>query len=320
MTSKNPTTSFMLFSIFFYGICSCSMNFINKFVLTSWSFNQPAILLLGQLPLLSLVLRVLKASGKIELVTYDLKTAKSCALLSVLYCANSVIALVALSGMNVPMYNALRRCIPLASMLLGYFVFTKRPTFNIFMSIIVITIGAAVAASGDLNFHLKSYAMGITSAILMSLQLIVLQYNGTEKHLTSLDLLYVNSINCIPIVFTLSLGTFTDVLNYPHWTDIGFLFSFFLVVISGCVLNYSMFLCTTINSALTTTCVGAIKSGFTTLIGIFAFGDVTPTAPFLVGQAINFGGGLMYAYAKFQHTRSIKENTQQLQNVKVVKT
>ena len=47
--------------------------------------------------------------------------------------------------MNVPMYNALRRCNPLTTMLLAYVVFKKRPTNRIFVAIMTITVGAIVA-------------------------------------------------------------------------------------------------------------------------------------------------------------------------------
>ena len=49
--------------------------------------------------------------------------------------------------------------------------------------------------------------------------------------------------------------------------DSRFLPTLIMVVLSGCLLNYSMFLCTTVNSALTTTCVGVVKSVVTTIIG-----------------------------------------------------
>ena len=47
--------------------------------------------------------------------------------------------------MNLPMYNALRRCSPFATMILSYFVFGKKPTTLVLTSILVVTCGAFIA-------------------------------------------------------------------------------------------------------------------------------------------------------------------------------
>uniref|UniRef100_H2ZQ08 Sugar phosphate transporter domain-containing protein n=1 Tax=Ciona savignyi TaxID=51511 RepID=H2ZQ08_CIOSA len=208
--------------------------------------------------------------------------------------------------MNVPMYNAIRRCIPFASMVLGYMVFVKKPSPLVFISIMIVTAGTGLAAYGDMQFDLRSYLYGISSVMLMGFHLIVLQYNGLKKKLSALDQLYVNSINCIPIFGTLFLVNLKEMLLYEHLGELKFILSFLLVCCCGCLLNYSMFLCTTTNSALTTTCVGVIKSGFTTVIGMFVFGGVDLTIYFVSGQIINFSGGILYSYAKFQENFASK--------------
>ena len=63
-----------------------------------------------------------------------------------------------------------------------------------------------LAGIGDLEFDLKSYIMGGTSCILMASYLTTLQYNGTVKQMSSIDLLYINSVNCIPLITLTSLG------------------------------------------------------------------------------------------------------------------
>ena len=51
----------------------------------------------------------------------------------------------ALTGMNLPMYSALRRCIPFPSAVLSYIVFSKKPAILVQLSVAVITIGAVTA-------------------------------------------------------------------------------------------------------------------------------------------------------------------------------
>jgi len=300
MESKAASARWMFTTAAFYGVCSGSMNFINKFLMTSYSFPHPGVMVLGQLVFLALTLKALEALGKVKLTTYTAQTAKSCFLLSFLYSANTVMALLALNGMNVPMYNSIRRCIPLFTLFLTYIVFTKKPTLKITASVLVITFGTILAALGDVTFDLRAYAMGFMSVLTNALHLIVLQYNGTEKKYTTIDLLYINSINCIPIMLIACLVGIDDLMKYPHFREPSFILSFTMVMISGAVLNFSMFLCTTTNSALTTNLVGVIKSAVTNIVGCFTFGGVVPTANFIAGQIINFCGGAVYVYFKYQ--------------------
>jgi solute carrier family 35 protein len=101
-------------------------------------------------------------------------------------------------------------------------------------------------------------------------------------------------------------GDISKIAAYPHWNSSAFLLSFFSVVFSGCIFTYSMFLCTTVNSALTTSCVSVLKSAFTTSIGMYTFGGVEPTFYFLLGQVINFTGGVMYTLVKYSNSKSKK--------------
>ena len=103
-------------------------------------------------------------------------------------------------------------------------------------------------------------------------------------------------------------GDINKIASYPYWSTGSFLFSFLSVVFSGCIFTYSMFLCTTVNSALTTSCVSVLKSAVTTWIGMYTFGGVTPTTFFLLGQSINFTGGVMYTLVKYRANKRKKLN------------
>ena len=64
----------------------------------------------------------------------------------------------------------------------------------------------------------------------------------------------------IPIlVISIVLGEFDKVMNFEYLYDFGFLCSYLLSCIMGFLLMYSTMLCTSYNSALTTTIVGCLK-------------------------------------------------------------
>lgn len=67
----------------------------------------------------------------------------------------------------------------------------------------------------------------------------------------------------------------------------------------GCLLNYSMFLCTMYTSALTTTIVGVLRGVVTVLLGFLL--DTVPYSPTnIFGIALNTAGGGWYSWIKYQ--------------------
>jgi solute carrier family 35 protein len=212
--------------------------------------------------------------------------------------------------MNIPMYNAMRRCVPIANLLLGVLFLRARPSRGIVISVLTITSGTLVAAFGDINFDAHAYTFGVISVISNAAYLTTLQKTGMEKNIGAISIAYINSINCMPVMTLVLLlsGDINKIASYPYWSSGSFLFSFLSVVFSGCIFTYSMFLCTTVNSALTTSCVSVLKSAVTTWIGMYTFGGVTPTTFFLLGQTINFTGGVMYTLVKYRANQRKKLN------------
>jgi len=70
------------------------------------------------------------------------------------------------------------------------------------------------------------------------------------------------------------------------------------------LLNYAIFLCTTVNSALVTSVVGQIKTIATTVIGLFLFGDVIITVMNSVGLCLGVLGSLWYSFIKYEQQRA----------------
>ena len=103
-------------------------------------------------------------------------------------------ALFALNGMNIPMYNAMRRCVPIANLLLGVLFLRIRPTRGITLSVLTITAGTLVAAFGDLNFDSTAYTFGAISVISNAAYLTTLQKTGMEKNLGAISIAYINRL------------------------------------------------------------------------------------------------------------------------------
>lgn len=50
----------------FYGVCSASMNFFNKFLLNTWSFNFPNFIMFAQMIATGSLIFVAKKFGRFE--------------------------------------------------------------------------------------------------------------------------------------------------------------------------------------------------------------------------------------------------------------
>lgn len=298
-----PSVRYALMVALFYGVCSASMNFFNKILLNTWSFKYPNFIMFVQLFSTAIFIKCAKLKGYLSWVEeYTIPNAKKCAPVSAIFCVNTVLALLALGGMNIPMYNALRRCGPIAILMLSPCFIRQETNKNIIFSVIMITFGTFLGAWGDLDFDFKAYSFGVVSVFTQALYFLVVQKLGVDKDFNALSIVYINSVSCTPLMlfFTFLYGEAPGISSFADISNPAFWFNFIFVVSFACVFSYSIFLSTTVNSALSTALVGVIKSALTTIIGMYTFGGVTATTSFVFGQLINLSGGALYTYEKYK--------------------
>jgi len=91
-------------------------------------------------------------------------------------------------------------------------------------------------------------------------------------------------------------STLSKIARHDGWRRWDFLVFFVSAAFMGSVLNYSIFVCTTVNSALTTAVVGCLKNVATTYIGMVMFPDYAFNWPNFVGINVSIFGSLYYTY------------------------
>ena len=84
--------------------------------------------------------------------------------------------------------------------------------------------------------------------------------------------------------------------NYPGWSQPDFCFLFICSAFLGTLLNYAIFLCTTINSALTTAVIGCLKNVATTYISMLILPDYIFNHLNFIGLNISIIGSIYYTY------------------------
>ncbi|XXG58363.1 hypothetical protein AAC387_Pa04g0687 [Persea americana] len=294
-----------LFAAFSYGIASMTMVFINKAVLMQYAYSM-TLLALQQLAT-TLLIYFGRVMGYTKIKDLNLITAKKLLPLSIFYNANVAFALASLKGVNIPMYIALKRLTPLAVLVAGYFSGKGRPPVQVSLSVIFTAVGVIIAALGDFSFDLFGYSMALTSVFFQTMYLVLVERSGAEDGLSSVELMFYNGILSLPFLLfiIIAMGEFPHSLSLLFEKAISLPFLVILVIslVMGIVLNYTMFLCTIVNSALTTTIVGVLKGVVSTTFGFILLGGVQVHALNVTGLIINTAGGIWYSYAKYQQKK-----------------
>ncbi|CAN6460179.1 unnamed protein product [Victoria cruziana] len=294
-----------------YGIASMAMVFINKAVLMQYVHSM-TLLTLQQLAT-TLLIHFGRVYGYTKARGIESKTAKKLLPLSLFYNANVAFALASLKGVNIPMYIALKRLTPLAVLVAGFFTGKGHPPVQVSLSVLLTGLGVVIAALGDFSFDLFGYSMALSSVFFQTMYLVLVEKSGAEDGLSSVELMFYNGFLSLPflIFLIIATGEFPRSLAVLFEKANSFTFSIILILslLMGIVLNFTMFLCTTVNSALTTTIVGVLKGVVSTTLGFVLLGGVDVHALNVTGLVINTAGGLWYSYAKYQQKKSRPRKT-----------
>ncbi|KAM0918373.1 hypothetical protein ACQ4PT_008931 [Festuca glaucescens] len=302
-----PSSILSLSSAFSYGVASMAMVFVNKAVIMQY-VHSLTLLTLQQLAT-ALFIHFGQALGMSKRKDLSMATAKKLLPVSIFYNANVAFALASLKGVNIPMYIAIKRLTPLAVLVSGFLRGKGKPPTQVSLSVICTALGVLVAALGDFSFDLYGYSMALTSVFFQTMYLILVEKSGAEDGLSSMELMFYNSILSLPFLFFIIIATG----EFPHslsvlsekTASVSFTVILIISLVMGIVLNYTMFWCTIVNSALTTTIVGVLKGVGSTTLGFVVLGGVKVHALNVTGLVINTFGGVWYSYAKYTQKKKM---------------
>ncbi|KAL3693671.1 hypothetical protein R1sor_007322 [Riccia sorocarpa] len=289
-----------------YGVVALVMGFVNKGILQLWPYSNTLLTL--QMAATVALIYLGKFVNVFTIQPLNLTAARNLMPVVFFYNANVAFALAGLQALNIPVFNALKRLTPVLIVAAKYFIGDAIPSRHVLFSIFLIVAGCIIASLGDLSFDLLGYSMALASCVLQTTYLIFVEKSGSEKGYTSHELLLYNAGLSMPVlsVIILATGEASEALtafNARMASNKVFLLLLIFSLFMGSLLNYTLFLCTLWNSALTTTVVGAMKALFSSILGFFLLGGVEATPLNVTGIAMNTLGGMWYAYSKYQQKK-----------------
>eukprot|EP00898_Chlorokybus_atmophyticus_P004606 jgi/Chlat1/5146/Chrsp33S05141 len=206
------------------------------------------------------------------------------------YVRFQIVGMAALRGVNIPIYATLRRTTVAFTMTAEYILARKKHSWPVIGSVAVMVAGALLAGLRDLSFDAYSYGVVILSNATTAVYV-------TATGLNSFGLMWVNCVIATPLLFTWCMfsGELSSALSFQYIRDTGFQLVIFCSCVLAFALNYTVFLNTAINSALTQSVSGNLKDVGTVLFGWFAFGGLPFDPVVMAGILLSFAGSVWYA-------------------------
>lgn len=302
--SAEPHNLYGFWVCVLYGVISTTITFFNKAVLSYYKFPFPFTLTLAQIVFSIVFSAVMKQLKLIDYADFSFEMLRKMLLPGILFAVQVVTGLAALVTVNVPMFGVLRRFTTFLVWIFELVFQHKRTPQQETASLIMMILGAVVAGLDDVTFEITGYILVTINCVLTAAYLVRLNTAGQETKLNSFGLLFYSNIVSLPIMLLAALGSGevrkAVALSSTVFRSFGFQLSFFMSAILAFLLNYSIYLCTTVNSALATSVTGQIKTIATTVVGLFLFGDVVITLFNSVGLVIGVAGSLWYSYVKYK--------------------
>ncbi|XP_036405072.1 solute carrier family 35 member D3 [Megalops cyprinoides] len=289
-----------------HGFFSGSLNILLKFLITTYNFNYLTLIQCLTSITAALTLEILRRLGKIDIPPYNLNLAKVFASVCILSTLQSTLTLWSLRGLSLPMYVVFKRCLPLVTLGIGVCLLKNGvPSFGVTAAVLITTIGAALAGAGDLTGDPFGYVTGVLAVIIHASYLVLIQKTSADSDYGPLTAQYAIAVTASPVLLVCAIASmdFIDVWSYPGWTNPFVPCIFVTCILIGCAMNFTTLHCTYINSAVTTSFVGVVKSIATITVGMLAFEDVKPTRLFVAGVVVNTVGSVTYCVVKYFETK-----------------
>mmetsp|Transcript_46230 Transcript_46230/g.77057 ORF Transcript_46230/g.77057 Transcript_46230/m.77057 type:complete len:404 (-) Transcript_46230:193-1404(-) len=324
LNNPNPSTTIKVLAAVQYSVASLGIMFANKIVLTSYDFPSFAFLTLCQFAMTVCILNFFKFQGWINFPDHDMQMFGRVFPLQILFLVATVCSLGGTKSVNMPMFVMLRRFTILFTMIAEYFVAGITQSRAITACLLLLCAGAFVVVT-DFSVSVDAVAMILTANVCQALTgVISKQKMDVKDGLGTYGLLNYNSMYsllCFFPFFTYGRlhAQVEEVVHHENWGKPFFVALFLFSCVMASMLNFSILLCTKVNSALSTMVVGVIKNVVTTYLGMFVGNDYSFTWMNFAGLNVSVVGSLVYTWIKYKEDKE-KNEEKRAETEKAAKT
>jgi len=279
--------------------------FFNKAILSVFHFHYSVSITFFQILMSIFLLVLMDRMCIITLPPLSYEKAKQMFPLTFLFFTNVLFGLSALSTTNIPIFTGLRRLTSLFIIIGEYLFLNKTSSTQTIFAVSIMMIGTILATFGDHSFNLSAYVMVFFNNVITTASLICIKQFRHTLNLDPLGMMYYNSLISLPFVLALVVWTeeHIKILQFPDLYSLNFQAAFITSCIQVFFMNYATYLCTVINSPLTTAVTGQIKNVLTTIFGLIIFHDVDFDWFLLIGLTSSILGSAYYSFIKFTETQ-----------------
>lgn len=331
-TPEDYSLTLKICTALFYATSSTIIILLNKIILSSYQFHSFYFLGATQFLITSLILIILSLFKVIDIPSLTLNIMRDILPIFLLFFGNVMCGLGGTQSLNLPMFTVLRRFSILMSMIGEYFILSIIPSSHVISSVFLMIFGAIIAAYYDFSYDFYGYVLVLFNDVFTALNGVYLKKATISKRCSKMGVLFYNSLfsflslafyflwsqilfddpspsssHTLPQSSSSSSSTstptpplpnlFQEIYEYPGWSDPSFILLFLLTALMGSILNYSIFLCTTINSPLTTAVIGCLKNILVTyfsMIFMTSGGDYQFNYLNFIGLNISILGSIYY--------------------------
>lgn len=302
--SLNSTYRHTVMSALVYMFFSLVIIFSNKLVLTTYRFPSYIMLAMLQTFFTFFLIQIIFSSNirttEVPELFRKIFPLAMCSALDI------VMGIAGTGSLSLPLFTALRRISNLFIMVGEHILLGTRRNVQIHCSVVIMVIGAIVAAIGDITFDILGYTYIIINNLTTTGKALFTRSRLRDYNFSSLELLYFNSLFMLPILLiaTYLQCDFEEIFNFEHWKSPRFLLCFIFSCCSAVALNYSQMQCTRYTSALTTSILGVIKNIIVTYAGMFVGGDYVYTGLNFTGVTIGAIGATLYVILTYHNSKA----------------
>ncbi|KAE9554561.1 hypothetical protein FO519_002200 [Halicephalobus sp. NKZ332] len=305
---QNPSTR----SVVILGVVSVMNSLFNRIVMTKFFFDYPIVILMLQMAVTLFSIEMARLFNWVKLPAYTFHRGKDMFLPSTLYALSSYLVMNCLDGIAMPLFPPIQRFCPLAVVLLAFYTQKRSlPSRQVLLLVGLICFGGSLSSFYEISIDVWSIIYGIAAVSMHSLALVLIE-RLHENYSNVLDLIYMNSFNCLCLFLVADLvqDEIRDAFMYLI-TSMTMLFIFcFLALISlGVFFHIAIFYCVTQTNSLHASIIhnvaGALQIFVAYALSVYLFYDLAPSWTNIFGVFICISATAAFYSARHSFERFI---------------